>query len=70
MEAILKNWLFDPTVGKIVATLLTILLVVIALRFAQRALGRYIQDSDRRYHMRKMVTFFGYLIPSLKAGRC
>jgi len=65
MEAILKNWLFDPTVGKIVATLFAILLVVVVVRFAQRALGRYIQDSDRRYHMRKMVTLFGYLLALL-----
>jgi len=62
MEAILKNWLFDPTVGKIVVTLFAILLVVIVVRFAQRALGRYIQDNDRRYRMRKMVTFSGYLL--------
>ena len=65
MEAILKNWLFDPTVGKIVVTLFAILLVVVVVRFAQRALGRYIQDSDRRYRMRKMVTLFGYLLAIL-----
>ncbi|MBW1782534.1 MAG: mechanosensitive ion channel [Deltaproteobacteria bacterium] len=62
MESLLKTILFDPTLGKIVVALLAVLLVVIVVRLAQRALGRYIQDSDRRYRMRKMVTFFGYLL--------
>ena len=62
MEATLKNWLFDPMVGKIVVSLLVILLVIIVVRLIQRALGRYVQNSDRRYRMRKMVTFFGYLL--------
>ena len=62
MEATLKYWLFDPMVGKIVVSLLVILLVIIVVRLIQRALGRYVQNSDRRYRMRKMVTFFGYLL--------
>ena len=62
METVLKNWLFDPTVGKIVVSLLVILFAMIVVRLIQRALGRYVQNNDRRYHMKKMVTFFGYLL--------
>ena len=62
MGSVLKTWLFDPTVGKIVVGLLAVLFVVILVRLAHRALGRYVQNSDRRYHMRKMATIFGYLL--------
>lgn len=49
MEDAIKEWLFDPVVGKIIAALLVVLVVVVLVRYTQRALGRYIENSQRRY---------------------
>lgn len=65
MEASLDQWLYDPTVGKIVATLVGLLLIVTLVRFIQRSLGRYVKDTDIRYRTRKFVTFIGYLAAAL-----
>ena len=65
MEEVIKKWLFDPVVGKIIASLLVVLVVVVFVRYAQRALGRYVEDSQRRYRLRKLVTFGGYVVAIL-----
>jgi len=62
MNDLLGDWLFDPVVGNILATALVVLFVIVFVRTAQRFLGRYIDDSSRRYRVRKLVTFFGYLL--------
>jgi len=62
MEAFFKDWLFDPTVGKIIFAIVGILLISVIIRFLQRSLSRYIKDSDTRYRARKFLTFLGYLI--------
>ena len=62
MEHFLKNWLYDPTVGKIVAVIVGIIVIVALVRFSQRMLGRYIDTKDTRYRARKFVSFFGYIL--------
>jgi len=62
MENFFKNWLFDPTVGKIIAAIVGILIISIVIRFLQRSLSRYIKDPDARYRGRKFLTFIGYLV--------
>ena len=62
MEDQIKKWLFDPVIGKIIAATLVVLVVVVLVRYVQRALGRYIEDSQRRYRLRKLVTIGGYAI--------
>ena len=57
----IKRWLLDPTVGKIVALAITLLVTFAVVKFAQRSLGRYVKDMDTRYRARKFVTFLGYL---------
>ena len=61
MESILTKWLFDPTVGKIVFSFFLIMGVVITVRLLQRALGRYVQNTERRYRLRKFTSVIGYL---------
>lgn len=65
LQAIISVWLFDPIIGKLVASALVLLLVVTIVKYAQRALGRYVDDAQRRYRLRKLVTFFGYLLTVL-----
>lgn len=62
MEELIRKWLFDPVVGKIIASALVVLVVVVLVRYTQRALGRYVDDSQRRYRLRKLVTIGGYIV--------
>lgn len=62
MEEVIKDWLFDPVVGKLIAAALVVLVVFTIVRYSQRVLGRYVEDAQRRYRLRKLVTFFGYVL--------
>ena len=62
MEDQIKRWLFDPTLGKLVAVLVGLGVVYALSRLAQRSIGRYVTDLDTRYRVRKFVTFLGYLV--------
>ena len=62
MEDLIKQWLFDPTLGKLVAALIGIAVVYAVGRLAQRSINRYVRDLDTRYRVRKFVTFVGYLV--------
>jgi len=44
MEDSLKQWLFDPTVGKIVSTVLGIIAIHFFIRFLHRSLRKYVKD--------------------------
>jgi small-conductance mechanosensitive channel len=61
MQGFLERWLFDPTVGKIIVSLIGILLIAIIVRFLHRSLARRIPHHDTRYRARKLITFAGYL---------
>jgi len=61
----LEDWLFDPTIGRLIATAVGLLLVVVVVRFVRRTLLRYIKENDTRYKARKAVSFFGYLLAIL-----
>lgn len=62
MEEEIKKWLFDPVVGKLIAATLVVFVVVVLVRYVQRALGRYVENSQRRYRLRKLVTIGGYAV--------
>ncbi|MBM3879376.1 MAG: mechanosensitive ion channel [Verrucomicrobia bacterium] len=59
---VLKQWLFDPVLGQFIAAAAAVLVVVVIVRVTQRALGRYVQNTERRYHLRKLVSVGGYLL--------
>lgn len=61
MSETLHKWLFDPTVGRFVAAVIGILVVVAIVRILSRSLGGHIQDNDTRYRVRKLIAFGGYL---------
>jgi uncharacterized membrane protein len=62
MEDILKKWLFDPIVGKIVFSLAAILFTLAVVRFAQRILARYVQNTERRYRLKKIIGILGFIL--------
>lgn len=61
MSEELQKWLFDPTVGKLVAAVLGIAVVYTIAKILQRSINRYVDDTDNRYRARKFVSFFGYV---------
>ena len=62
MNEIVEKWLFDPVVGKGIATALVVIIVIVLVRSMQHVLGRLIDSTERRYRVRKLVTFAGYLL--------
>lgn len=62
MNEFVNKWLFDPYVGKVIATALVVIVVIAVVRTTQSALGRYVENSERRYRLRKLVTFVGYIL--------
>ena len=62
MEDILRKWLFDPIVGKIVFSLAAILFTIAAVRFSQRMIVRYVQSNERRYRLKKIIGILGFIL--------
>ena len=61
MEEFLKKWMFDPVMGKIIATIGGIIVITILVRVVQRSVTRYVKESDTRHRARKFITFMGYV---------
>lgn len=61
MEERMRAWLFDPSAGRLVATLLGLVVIAAVFRLVQRGLAARIQDGETRYRVRKVVGFAGYL---------
>jgi small-conductance mechanosensitive channel len=61
MQGFFERWLFDPTVGKIIVSLIGVLIIAVIVRFLHRSLARRIAHHDTRYRARKLITFAGYL---------
>ncbi len=61
MEQSVREWLFDPVLGKFIAAALGIVVIYALVRFLLRAIGRHVKDNATRYRSRKFITFIGYL---------
>jgi small-conductance mechanosensitive channel len=62
MEAFVRRWLFDPTIGKFITVIVAVVIVIVLVQFFQRSISRYVKDSDTRYRARKGITFLGYVV--------
>ena len=62
MKNVIESWLFDPTIGKIITAIVSILLVIGLVRFLQKTVTIRIKDNDARYRVRKFVSFIGYFL--------
>jgi small-conductance mechanosensitive channel len=65
MTDFIYNWLFDPTVRKIVFSLVGLLAIALIVHFLQRSLAHRLRHPDHRYHARKLLTFVGYVVAVL-----
>lgn len=65
MEEQIKNILFDPIVGKIIAVILGIIVLAVISKFVKKVLKRRVHESDSRYRANKVVTFISYILAVL-----
>jgi small-conductance mechanosensitive channel len=68
MEENLRKLLFGPTMGKLVAAAVSLSILFLVVRLAQRAVSRHIKESSTRYRLRKSVGFLGYLLAVIVVG--
>jgi len=61
MEESIRQWLFDPTVGKMVGAAVGILALYLAARVLRRIVGGRIKDNEVRYRVRKAISFAAYV---------
>jgi small-conductance mechanosensitive channel len=57
----LKNFLYDPTVGKIATILIGILIIWLLVKAIQRNFISKLSDRNQRYKTKKIFTFAGYV---------
>lgn len=62
MEEQLREFLYNPMVGRLVAILLGVFIIWILITLFQRKLLLKIKDTDNRYKTRKVLTFAGYFL--------
>jgi small-conductance mechanosensitive channel len=58
----LRGMVSDPVLGRVIAIIIGITLATVAIRFARRAVNRYVEDADSRYRARKAVSVTGYVL--------
>ncbi|WP_367770567.1 mechanosensitive ion channel family protein [Flavobacterium sp. WC2421] len=62
MEKQIQEYLYNPTVGKIVTFLVGVAIIWMIINALQKKLFSKIKDNDNRYKAKKFSTFVGYLI--------
>lgn len=62
MDELVERWLLDPTVGKLVAASVVILVIVALVRAFRGILNHYVDEPGNLHRARKMVSFLGYFI--------
>lgn len=62
MEEQIQQYLYNPTVGKIVTFLIGVAIIWTIINALQKRLFIKIKDNDNRYKAKKFSSFLGYLI--------
>lgn len=62
MEELIQKFLFNPTVGKIVAIFIGIVIIWIIVKSIQRNFLAKIKDNDNRYRAKKFIGFIGFIL--------
>jgi small-conductance mechanosensitive channel len=65
MTEALQKWLYDPMVGKIIFTIVGLVILGAVVRLVQGALAPRIEGSRSRYFVRKLINSGGYLVAIL-----
>jgi Na+/H+ antiporter NhaD/arsenite permease-like protein len=56
-----SQWLTDPAVQKLVASLAGLLVIALVVQLLHRAATHRIQQTDTRHRVRRLINFAGYL---------
>ncbi|MFZ1700144.1 MAG: mechanosensitive ion channel domain-containing protein [Pyrinomonadaceae bacterium] len=62
LQETIMAWLYDPMVGKLVAAIVGIIIIVTVSKIANRSITKYVDTNDSRYRLRKIVTIVSYVI--------
>ncbi len=62
MKSTIETFLFNPTIGKIVAIFVGIGIIWVAIKSVQRNLLGKIKDTDNRYRAKKFSSFIGFIL--------
>jgi small-conductance mechanosensitive channel len=62
MKAIFEKWLFDPTVSKIVISLLIIICIQILSMAVKRVIVKHVQHNQLKYNIKKLISLSSYLL--------
>lgn len=62
MEELIQKFLFNPTIGKIVAVFIGIGLIWVIVKSIQRNFLLKIKDNDNRYRAKKFSGFIGFIL--------
>ena len=62
MEEFVNTWLFDSTVGKIVAVFIAVAVIWTIIKIAKLRITGNIKSTDNRYRTRKLLDFTGYFL--------
>ena len=62
MDNWVEKWLFDPVVGRIVISVVGLIVIGALVRLTHRALRKRVKDSDLRHRVRKGISILGYVV--------
>jgi small-conductance mechanosensitive channel len=62
MEELIQKFLFNPTIGKIVAVFIGIGIIWVIVKSIQRNFLSKIKDNDNRYRAKKFSGFIGFIL--------
>jgi small-conductance mechanosensitive channel len=65
MDELIKRWMFDPTVGKLLSAVVAVAVVYSLGRIVRRSIYHYVKDSASRYRVRKLVSFAVYVLSAI-----
>jgi small-conductance mechanosensitive channel len=68
IESFVQRWLFDPTIGKIITSVVGLVVIAVVTRLVNRSVARYVSRNTVRYRLRKFILFIGYLTMFLFVG--
>jgi small-conductance mechanosensitive channel len=68
MRSFFTKWLPDPTVGKLIAGALGVVVIIGVIRVIQNWLTRTIKDNETRYRIRKLVSVIGTITGMIFLG--
>lgn len=62
MYEFFQQWPDEPLVGKTIAALATLIVVLVTARLIKNSITRYVGNRDTRYRLRKFITFISYIL--------